>query len=124
MNVVDSSGWLEYFTDGQNAGIFAPIIENSDHLLVPAICFYEVFKRLLIERDEEAALLAIGLMSNGQEIPLDRQIALEAANFSRELKLAMADSLIYAAARLHSATLWTQDEHFQGLEGVKYVSKG
>lgn len=123
MNVLDSSGWLEYFTDGPNADFFAPAIEDSAHLLVPTICFYEVFKRLLIERGEDAAMLAMGLMSEGQEIPIHRTLAIEAARISREWKLAMADSLIYAAARLHNATLWTQDEHFEGLEGVKYIRR-
>lgn len=123
MNVLDSSGWLEYFTDGANADFFEPVIEDSAHLLVPTICFHEVFKRLLIERGEDAAILAIGLMSAGQEIPIHRSIAIEAARISRESKLGMADSIIYATARLHNATLWTQDEHFEGLEGVRYIKK-
>jgi hypothetical protein len=37
MNVMDSSGWLEYFADGANAGYFAPAIENLDELRMPTI---------------------------------------------------------------------------------------
>lgn len=123
MNVVDSSGWIEYFTRGDNAKFFIPPIQDLENLLVPTICIYEVFKRLLAELDEDAALLSVGLMSHGQEVPLDRKIAMEAAHISREMKLAMADSIILATARSHDATLWTQDVHFKGLEGVKYIEK-
>jgi len=123
MNVVDSSGWIEYFTRGENAHFFIPPVRDLDNLLVPAICIYEVFKRLLEERDEDAALLSVGLMSQGREIVLERKIAIEAAHISRELKLAMADSLILATARAYNAMLWTQDAHFKGMEGVKYIEK-
>ena len=123
MNVVDSSGWIEYFTEGQNVSFFVPPIQNLTRLIVPTICIYEVFKRLLVERDEDSALLAVGLMAHGQEVELDRKIAIEAAQISRETKLAMADSIILATARLRNATLWTQDEHFKDLNGVKYIEK-
>jgi len=105
MNVVDSSGWIEYFTEGKNADFFDKPIRDVENLLVPTICIYEVFKRLLAERDEDSALLSVGLMSHGREVELDRNIAIEAAHLSREMKLAMADSIILATARAHNATL-------------------
>jgi predicted nucleic acid-binding protein len=123
MNVVDSSGWIEYFTEGENASFFIPPIRDLDRLVVPTICIYEVFKRLLAERDEESALLAVGLMSHGHEAELDRNIAIESAQISRELKLAMADSIILATARAQNAVLWTQDEHFKNMDDVKYIEK-
>lgn len=121
MNIVDSSGWIEYMTDGENAEFFDPPITDSENLLVPAICLYEVFKRILREYGEERALDAIGIMSFGRTIDLDKQIAVNAAQISNELKLAMADSIILATARIHDALLWTQDEHFKDIAGVKYV---
>lgn len=123
MNVVDSSGWLEYFADGKNASFFAPAIEDTAHLIVPAICLYEIFKRLMIQGDESAALVNIGDMHQGQIADLTAPIALQAARLSTELKIAMADSLILATARAHDATLWTQDLDFEGLAGVKYIEK-
>jgi len=123
MNIVDSSGWIEYFAEGGNADFFTAPIRDVERLIVPTICIYEVFKRLLAERDEDSALLSVGLMSHGREVELDRNIAIEAAQISRELKLAMADSIILATARANNATLWTQDAHFKGLEGVKYIEK-
>lgn len=123
MNVVDSSGWIEYFTRGENAQFFIPPVRDLDNLLVPSVCFYEVFKRLLLDLDEDSALLAVGWMSQGREIILDRKIALEAAHIARETKLAMADGIILASARANNATLWTQDAHFKDVEGVKYIEK-
>ena len=123
MNIVDSSGWIEYIADEPNANFFEPPIIDSEKLLVPTICLYEVFKRVLQQLGEERALDAMGIMSLGTIIDLDRQIAVHAAQISNELKLAMADSIILATARAYDATLWTQDEHFKEIEGVKYKKK-
>ena len=123
MNVVDSSGWIEYFVNGRNASFFNSPIRNTDNLRVPTICLYEVFKRILLELGEDEALQVTGIMSLGTVLELNRDIAIHAANISLELKLAIADSIILATARANNATLWTQDEHFKGLDGVKYVEK-
>ncbi|MEA1959489.1 MAG: type II toxin-antitoxin system VapC family toxin [Chloroflexota bacterium] len=121
MNIVDSSGWLEYFADGKNADFFAPAIENIDELVVPTISIYEVFKRVLRQRDETAALQAIAIMQQGTIANLDAPTALSAARTSIELNLPMADSIMLATARTHSAVLWTQDSDFADIDGVNYV---
>jgi len=121
MNIVDSSGWLEYFADGKNAESFAPAIEDTDQLLVPTICVYEVFKRILQQRGLDAAETRIADLYKGQIIDLTAPLAISAAVISDRLKLPKADSLILAAARASNATLWTQDEHFKGIEGVMYI---
>jgi predicted nucleic acid-binding protein len=123
MNVVDSSGWLEYFIDDTNADFFTPAIEDEDNLVVPTISIYEVFKRTLAEKGKEQALEAIAIMYGGKVVDLTREIALIAAQLSYELKLPMADSIILATARANNATLWTQDEHFKDIEGVNYIEK-
>ena len=123
MNVVDSSGWLEYFADEPNADFFARAIENTKELVVPAISLYEVFDRVLMQRGEDAALQAVAQRQQGRVVELDSTLALRAAKVSVEQKLAMADSIILATARQHEATLWTQDEDFEGIEGVRYKEK-
>jgi toxin FitB len=123
MNVVDSSGWVEYFMNGANAKFFAPPVQDLESLLVPSICLYEVFKRLKLDIGEENALQAVGIMSHGRIVELDRKIAIDAAQLSLERKLAMADSIILATAHEYDATLWTQDSHFKGMDGVKYIEK-
>jgi predicted nucleic acid-binding protein len=123
MNVIDSSGWLEYFIGGENASFFAPAIQDVANVVVPTISIYEVFKRTLIEKGRTDALEAVAIMYDGGVVDLDREIALIAADLSIELKLPMADSIILATARAHNATLWTQDEHFKDIEGVNYIEK-
>ncbi len=123
MNVVDSSGWLEYFANGQNAEFFAPAIEKTEQLLVPVICVYEVFKRILQQKSLGVAETRIADLYKGKLVDLTAPLAISAAVLSDELKLPMADSVILATARAYDATLWTQDEHFNGIQGVKYVAK-
>ena len=123
MNVIDSSGWLEYFIGGKNANFFAPVIEDTANVIVPTISIFEVFKRTLIDKNRDDALEAVAMMYGGRIVDLDREIALIAAELSFELKLPMADSIILATARANDAILWTQDEHFKGLAGVKYIKK-
>ncbi|MEI7845715.1 MAG: type II toxin-antitoxin system VapC family toxin [Chloroflexota bacterium] len=122
-NVVDSSGWLEYFADGSNAGAFKSILDDEANLIIPSVCLYEVFKITLSRAGEDEALHVAGLMSFGQIIDFDRKVALVAAPISTQYKLAMADSVIYAIAQMHNATLWTQDAHFKDLPGVEYIEK-
>ena len=123
MNVVDSSGWLEYFAGSTNASFFATIVKATDTLVVPTVCMYEVFKRLLAQRGEEDALQAIGIMSLGIIADVTREIAVNAALISSEIKIAMADSIILATTRTYDATLWTQDADFEGVGGVQYIEK-
>lgn len=123
MNVVDSSGWLEYFADGPNADFFANAIENVDQLIVPAICLYEVFKRLLQQRSEMEALEAVAGMQQGRIVALDATLAIRSAKLSSDLKLPMADSIILATAQAHKAVIWTQDAVFQGITGVQFIEK-
>ena len=123
MNVVDSSGWLEYFANGPNAEFFAPAIEDLDDLLVASVSILEVFKRVLAQRGEREALQAAAHMRLGRVVDLDAAVALWAARISLDLKMPLADSVILATARAHGAVLWTQDIDFKGLEGVRYISK-
>jgi len=123
MILVDSSGWIEYFTLGPNCGVFAPAIEDTGNLLVSPICIYEVFKHILRKRGKRAAHRAAGGMVKGHVAGLPATTAMGAARLSLRLGLPMADSLILSAARRFGAELWTQDEDFRGIEGVKYIPK-
>jgi predicted nucleic acid-binding protein len=123
MNVIDSSSWLEYFADGPNADYFKSAIKDEEHLIIPTICLYEVFRITLSRAGEDEALRVASFMSFGRIVNLDREIALAAAHLSIRQNLAMADSLILATARLYDAALWTQDEHFRDIPGVKFIAK-
>lgn len=123
MNIVDSSGWLEYFSDGSNSGFFAaPLLESTD-LIVPTITLYEVFKVVCRQRNESDALQAIALMQQGRVVDLTSNISIVAAKISIDHRLPMADSIILATARTYGATIWTQDSDFKAIEGVQYIEK-
>jgi predicted nucleic acid-binding protein len=123
MNVVDSSGWLEYLGGGPNAKRFAPAIEEARELVVPVITLYEVYKRMHQQRGKDAALDAVAAMMEGRVVDLDGAAALSAAEVALKLGLSMADSIVLSAARTYGATLWTQDADFEGIAGVRYVAK-
>lgn len=123
MNVVDSSAWLEFLADGPNADAFAEPIQNTEHLVVPTLSIYEVFKKTLRLRGEDAAVETATLMRQGRVIHLDEELAMEAARLSLRHTLPLADSIILATARDHGATLWTQDSDFEGLRDVRYHPK-
>lgn len=123
MNVVDSSGRLEYFADGANADFFAPAIEEVGELIVPTISLYEVFERILQQRGENAALQAVAAMQQGMVVEVDASVAIHAAKMSAALRIPMANSLILTTARRYDAIVWTQDADFKGLEGVQYIGK-
>ena len=123
MNVVDSSGWLEFFADSVNAGHYAAPLCNTTTLIVPSITIFEVFKVVCRQRGEDAALQAAALMQQGKVIDLTPALATLAAKTSLDLSLPLADSIVLCTARLHNATLWTQDEHFATIPGVRYFAK-
>jgi predicted nucleic acid-binding protein len=98
MNIVDTSGWLEYFSDGLNADKFLAPLQDSSSLIVPVITIYEVFKIVLRESSENEALQAIAAMEKGQVIELTTSIAMTASKLSINYSLPMADSLILSTA--------------------------
>ena len=123
MNVVDSSAWLEYLADGPNAEHFSEPLIDIDHLIVPTVCMYEVFKAVIRQRGEDAALQAVALMKQGTTVDLTDDLALQAARISLEYKIPMADSIIVATARVHEAVIWTQNQDVKDMENVNYFPK-
>ena len=121
MNVVDSSAWLSYFAGDENADVFAGPIENTGELLVPSITLTEVFKCVMRESGEDAALQVVAHMQLGKVVTLDGALAIDAAVFGIEYKLPLADSIIYATANKFSAVVWTQDADFKSLPNVQYL---
>ncbi len=120
MNIVDSCGWIEYFWDKPGADFFAPPIQDTENLLVPVICLYEVYKYMMTHAGREATVEAIANMRQGTVVDIDEHISIDAAICSMDMKLPMADSIILAMARIYNATLWTQDVDFESIPGVKY----
>lgn len=123
MNIVDSSGWLEYFSGGSNAERFLPPLEEPSSLIVPTVTLYEVFKVVLRETSENEALQAIAAMQKGTVVDLTVSVAMNAAKLSMQHKLPMADSIILATAISYNCFIWTQDSDFENLQRVKFFPK-
>ena len=121
MNVVESSGWIEYFVGGPNAAFFESPIQDMDNLLVPSISVLEVYRYVLKKRGRRDALAVAATMRQGREVVLDGGLAVEAAEIGASHGLPLVDN--YASALMYVATLWTQDADFEGLDQVEYKSK-
>jgi predicted nucleic acid-binding protein len=120
--VVDSSGWIEVFTDGMQADTFLPLLVEEASLVVPSITIFEVFKWVLHEHGEAQAIQAAAVMQRGKVVDLDSRLALAAAQLSHSLRLPMADSIILATARDHQARLHTMDSDFRGIADVEWIA--
>ena len=123
MNIVDSSCWLEYLAGSKAGDSVSAAIEDLESLIVPSITLYEVFKKLLIEKDEDSALLAVAHMKQGTVIDLNSELSIYSAKIGKDYKLPLADSIIYASTMKYNCILWTQDKHFKDLENVRYFEK-
>jgi predicted nucleic acid-binding protein len=123
MNIVDSSLWIEYFLENDIDSSIIDVIKNKNQLYVPSICLYEVYKKFLSVNEVEKADLSIDIMQNATVISATPRITIFAAKLSKQYKLPMADSIIYATAKIYGAEIYTQDIHFANLEQVHYFAK-
>jgi predicted nucleic acid-binding protein len=121
--VLDSSGWIELLAGSNRAALFEPAL-HAEELLIPAIVRYEVGRYVFLHRGAEGRELALSALSKFDLVPIDAEVADSAAELAHNHKLAMADALVYAVAKIANAELWTQDSHFENLNGVCYFRKG
>lgn len=123
MKLVDTCGWIEWLTNGKLAPSFEPYLMQTTDLIIPTLIQYELYKWVSREKDPTMALEIIGLTENGLIVPLDTNLALYAADISKEHGLAMADAIIYATSRKNNGLLVTSDRHFKALPYVKFFEK-
>jgi predicted nucleic acid-binding protein len=123
LKVIDSYGWIEYFSDGPLAKKYAAYIEdaNENNAVTPTVVVYEVYKKLKKERGEQVALEAYAQITRTRIVELNEQSALKAADMSLERGLAMADAIVYSTARTHSAQLITSDKDLKDLPGIRFI---
>ncbi|HEY6283158.1 MAG TPA: type II toxin-antitoxin system VapC family toxin [Nitrososphaerales archaeon] len=120
---IDSYGWIERFTNGPKASAYNRFIDSakSEELVTSVVTLYEVYRKVKRIKGEETALEAVAVLSQTKVVTVDQTLSLEAADFSLEHGLHMADALVYATARQQSAELYTSDEDLKGLAGVTSV---
>lgn len=121
--IVDTCGWVEWLTNGHLANSYEPYLRHAHDLFVPTLIQYELYKWVCREKNSAVALEVIGMTENATVLPLDSNLALYAADASKEYNLAMADAIIYASSRLQNAILITSDKHFLNLPHVKFLEK-
>ncbi len=90
---------------------------------MPTIVQLEISKWLRRERPEDLHHRVIAFSMTRRIVPLDTKVALVAADLCRTLKLATADAVVLATARINNADLLTCDAHFEGLADVVYRAK-
>ncbi len=120
MNVVDTSGWIEFFMEGANAEQFEITLHDFSELIVPTTGIFEVYRLARREKGLEVAPECATIMKRGQVVELSADLAGAAAEIAHKHKLTMADAIILATARENDATLWTQDADFSQIDGVNY----
>ena len=97
--LLDSSGWIEFFTGGPLAERYAAYLTPRYQIVTPTVVLYEVYKKIKRERGEETALLFVGRLNATHVVHLTESIALLAADVSLRHGLAMADAIVYATAK-------------------------
>ena len=123
MNVVDSSGWLEYFTDGPDAAFVAEVLQEPDALIVPTVTIVEVFGAVCGSHGEGSALQAVAAMQQGRVVALDTAMALDAGRLAVTHGVSASMGAVLATAERHDATVWSLDESVRGVPGVRYRAK-
>jgi len=121
--LVDSSGWIEYFTDGPLADEFAPYLEDLAEVVTPTVVIFEVYRVIRRQRSEEEAMAAVAQMQKTSVVDLDQFLALSAADVSIAHRLAMADAIVYATARAGNIPMVTADAHFKGLSNARVLTR-
>ena len=121
--VVDTSVWVETLVGGAFGRTLQADLPEDDDWLMPTIVQLELSKWISRERSEDLHHRVIAFSMTRLVVPLDTKIALEAAHLCRTLKLASADAVVLATARLNHADLLTCDAQFEGLPDVVYRAK-
>jgi len=123
MRVIDTSAWIEWLVNSQAGRKVAIHLPDEEEWLVPTIVQLELAKWLTREVGEDKTDEVIAFSRTCVIIELDTATALLAADLCSRFKLATADAIVYATARIHKAALITCDAHFEGLEGVLLIPK-
>lgn len=123
MHLVDTCGWIEWFSNGGLAETYHPLLQDADAVIVPTLVQFELYRWALREKDEATALLIVGHTESCRVVPMDTRLAILAAELATQHKLAMADAVVYATSLAHAVMLHTSDAHFEGLPSVRFYPK-
>ena len=121
--LIDSWAWIEYWKGGRLAQEAATYIEGEEESVTSTINLAEVFLWVARSYDEATAEEKVATVKKRcHVVPVERDIALEAARIKRKDKLGLADSLILATARQVSGKVVTGDPDMKGLRDVVFLT--
>ena len=119
--VVDSSIWIEIFSDGPHCRRCESELAKHELIRVPALVIFEVYRKLRQHVSEEEALEVTAFLRKHEVLDLNCEVALAAADLSLQYKLPMADSIVLAHATALSDQLLTLDNDFSGIPEAKVI---
>ena len=111
--LLDSSAWLEFAINGA----YKEIIESEVILFTSALSIFEIKKRLINKKYEEADIIKIidFIKERSIIINADKEIAERAVEISFKYNLATIDSIIYTSALSNNSEFITLDNDFRNL---------
>ncbi|ATZ61401.2 MAG: type II toxin-antitoxin system VapC family toxin [Methanosarcinales archaeon Met12] len=120
MKVFDSFAWIEYFAGTECGMKVKKVIDDVEIIYTPSVCLTEFKAKYLREGRDPSK--RVNFMENRSVItPIDKEIALKAADMKIEYKLHTIDALIYATASVKRGKLITGDAHFKDLPNTMMI---
>ncbi len=120
--LIDSWTWIEYWKGGAYSRRAGEHIDGSETAIVSTVNLAETYYWVLKHYGEDTAeQKRITIARRCFLIPLDEDIAVNAAKAKRERKVGLADSIIIATGQTENARIVTGDPDFKGLQNVIYI---
>ena len=120
--LIDSWTWIEYWRGGAHAKEAAEYVDGDEDALASTVNLAEVYYWFLREHDRRVADERREVVERRcLVIPLDSDLAVEAARLRKEEQLSLADSIILATARRFGASMVTGDPSLRGKRGVVFI---
>ena len=120
MRLLDSFAWIEYFMGSKRGAKVRDYVEGNEPLYTPSVCLTEIKSRYMRDKKDPATRIEL-IVERSFIVPLDKEIALLAADVKQKHKLHTIDAIIYATAQRRDLTLVTGDQHFRGIPNVEMI---
>ena len=123
MTVIDTSGWLEYLSDGPLAAQYEKYLANPETIITPSIALAEVYQKVKKAKGAEVALSVVAQMEKTTVVALDEELALMAGDLALAHSLALSEAIAYATALREEAQLITANPHLKGLDQITFLQQ-
>lgn len=122
--LIDSWAWIEYWKGSKYAKNAAKYIESDEEAFVSTINLTEIYSWFARSYNEDIAKERIEIVEKRTYIiPLEKKIAVDAAQLKLKHKLGIADAIVLATARHINGKVITGDPDFKGISGVTLINE-